>query len=37
MGLKNGHFIVASEILGHSSDKYKGGKKFKISNLKRFF
>jgi len=32
MGLKNGHFIVF-EILGHSSDKYKEGKKFKISNL----
>ena len=34
MGLKNGHFIVF-EILGHSSDKYKGGKKFKISNLEK--
>ena len=32
MGLKNGHFICF-EILGHSSDKYKEGKKFKISNL----
>ena len=34
MGLKNGHFIVF-EILGHSSDKYKEGKKFKISNLQK--
>ena len=34
MGLKNGHFIVF-EIIGHSSDKYKGGKKFKISNLQK--
>ena len=34
MGLKNGHFIVF-EILGHSSDKYKEGKKFKISNLEK--
>jgi DNA polymerase elongation subunit (family B) len=34
MGLKNGHFIVF-EILGHSSDKYKEGKKFKINNLKK--
>ena len=32
MGLKNGHYICF-EILGHSSDKYKDGKKFKISNL----
>ena len=32
MGLKNGHFICF-EILGHSSDKYKEGKKFKISDL----
>ena len=32
--LKNGHFIVF-EILGHSSDKYKEGKKFKISNLQK--
>jgi DNA polymerase elongation subunit (family B) len=34
MGLKNGHYIVF-EILGHSSDKYKEGKKFKISNLQK--
>jgi len=34
MGLKNGHFVVF-EILGHSSDKYMEGKKFKISNLKK--
>jgi DNA polymerase elongation subunit (family B) len=34
MGLKNGHFIVF-EILGHSSDKYKEGKKFKIDNLQK--
>jgi DNA polymerase elongation subunit (family B) len=34
MGLKNGHYIVF-EILGHSSDKYKDGKKFKIKNLKK--
>ena len=34
MGLKDGHFIVL-EILGHSSDKYKEGKKFKISNLQK--
>ena len=32
MGLKNGHFICF-EILGHSSDKYKDGKKFKIREL----
>ncbi len=32
MGLKNGHF-VCFELLGHSSDKYMDGKKFKISNL----
>ena len=32
MGLKNGHFICF-ELLGHSADKYKEGKKFKIRNL----
>ena len=32
MGLKNGHY-VCFELLGHSSDKYMDGKKFKISNL----
>jgi len=32
MGLKNGHYICF-EILGHSSDKYNNGKKFKINNL----
>ena len=33
MGLKNGHFIVFK--MNHSSDKYKKGKKFKITNLQK--
>ena len=32
MGLKAGHFI-SFEIIAHSSDMYKNGKKFKISHL----
>ncbi len=32
MGLKNGHY-VCFEILGHSTDKYKQGKKFIVEQL----
>lgn len=32
MGLKNGHYICF-EILGHSTDKYKEGKKFIVEHL----
>jgi DNA polymerase elongation subunit (family B) len=32
MGLKNGHYIKF-EILGHSSDMYKGGKKYIVDNV----
>ena len=31
-GLKKGHYICF-EVIGHSSDKYRGGKKFRIEEL----